>query len=264
MMRYGLLLEYCGDRFCGWQYQLGCETVQGLIESSLYSMWGEEVRVIGAGRTDSGVHATGQVAHLDLNRKLEPRTLMMALNHKMSERGCVVRACSEVRDDFHARFSARGRRYVYRILRRLAPPALERGRVYHYYRDLNLEDMREAAGYLLGKHDFASFRASGCQAKDSEKSLDCCDIEQRGEEIHITVMAPSFLYRQVRIIVGTLLEVGRGEQKISWVKEVLEKKERKYAGPTAPACGLTLTNVFYSVYDCRFQLFSVDKPISAI
>jgi tRNA pseudouridine38-40 synthase len=253
-------IEYDGGCFSGWQWQKDEETVQGLIESGIYELWKEEVRVTGAGRTDAGVHAWGQVAHVDIEREVSPRGLMMGLNYAMRGKGCVIKALGEARDDFHARFDARVRGYCYRILNRVAPPSVTRGYVWHYPWSLDLGAMQEVGLLLESCEDFSAFRASGCQALSAKKTLDMCRIEREGEEIKLTFVARSFLYRQVRIMVGTLVEVGRrGGRDVSWVKNLVEGGTRKDAGPTVPPWGLALTHVGYGERDTRDMSFSIDK-----
>ena len=207
----------------------------------------DKIIVSGAGRTDAGVHATAQVAHFDLKEDLVDWKLREAINARLREMEAPVSviAVEKVGNDFHARFSARGRGYLYRILNRRAPAVLEKNRVWWVPVPLDVEKMREGAGYLIGHHDFSSFRAAACQAKSPVKTLDRLDIEVRGEEIHFIVEARSFLHHQVRNMVGTLKMVGDGHLHPEDVKRILEAKNRAAAGVNAPACGLYLTKVVY-------------------
>ncbi len=205
------------------------------------------IEVQGAGRTDAGVHALGQVAHFDLKRDIEDWKLRDALNYHLREQNApvVVLNAEKVPADFNARFSAKGRGYIYRILNRRAPTALDKDRVWWVPVELDVEKMRQGAKYLLGHHDFSSFRAAACQAKSPIKTLDKLEITTRGKEIIFEVEARSFLHHQVRNMVGTLKMVGDGHFKPEDVKTILEAKDRKAAGPTAPACGLYLSKVWY-------------------
>lgn len=206
-----------------------------------------KIVVYGAGRTDAGVHALAQVAHFDLKEDMEDWKLREAMNARLRDMEapvCVI-SVEKVGQDFHARFSAKGRGYLYRILNRRAPAVLEKNRVWWVPVPLDVEKMREGAKYLLGHHDFSSFRAAACQAKSPIKTLDKLDIEVFGEEIRFIVEARSFLHHQVRNMVGTLKMVGDGHLQPDDVKRILEAKDRKAAGPTAPACGLYLSKVVY-------------------
>ena len=205
------------------------------------------IEVQGAGRTDAGVHALGQVAHFDLDREIADWKLRDALNFHLRdlEAPVVILQVEEVSNNFNARFSAQGRGYIYRILNRRAPSILEKDRVWWVPVQLDIEKMRQGAKYLLGNHDFSSFRAAACQAKSPIKTLDKLDITTRGEEIIFEVEAKSFLHHQVRNMVGTLKLVGDGHLQPEDIAKILEAKDRKAAGPTAPACGLYLSKVWY-------------------
>ncbi len=205
------------------------------------------IEVFGAGRTDAGVHALAQVAHFDLEREIEDWKLRDALNFHLREMGApvVILDAEPVPDTFNARFSAKGRSYIYRILNRRTPAVLQKNRVWWVPVELDVEKMRQAAVHLLGHHDFSSFRAAACQAKSPLKTLDKLDITISGEEIIFAVEARSFLHHQVRNMVGTLKLVGDGHLQPEDIKTILEAKDRKAAGPTAPACGLYLSKVWY-------------------
>jgi tRNA pseudouridine38-40 synthase len=202
--RYRLLIEYDGGPFVGWQRQTNGPSVQQALEDALFAFCGERAGVFGAGRTDAGVHALGQVAHVDLAKSAPAATVRDAVNFHLRLRPVVVLEAGVVPEDFHARFSATGRRYLYRILCRHAPPALRRGQVWHVRRPLDAAAMAEAAQALIGRHDFTTFRAAECQARSPVKTLDRLDVEQDGDEIRLHAEARSFLHRQVRSIVGTL------------------------------------------------------------
>ena len=244
MKRVCLTIEYDGTNYSGWQKQPKVKTIQGEIENAILKSIGEEVELFGSGRTDAGVHALNQKAHFDLTRAVPISKLPEILNNILPD-DIVIKKAEEVDLNFHARFSAKGRGYIYRILNRKAPPAIEKNRVWWVPVPLDIEKMRQGAQYLLGKHDFTSFRAAACQAKSPVKTLDRLDIEQRGEEIVFIVEARSFLHHQVRNMVGTLREVGDGSRQPEDIKTILEACDRRVAGPNAPACGLYLNRVEY-------------------
>ncbi len=249
MPRYRLTVEYDGSGFAGWQTQEGLPSVQGVLEKACAGFCDvkeQEILVVGAGRTDAGVHASGQVAHVDLPKEHAPYRVMRGINaHLPRPHAVAVLAAEPCGEDFHARFSATRRRYVYRILNRLAPTALNLNRVWQVSYPLDEKAMHNAAQLLLGVHDFSSFRDSCCQAKSPLKTLENITVERCGEEIRIAVSARSFLHHQVRIIVGTLVEVGKGRWDNTQIIQALEARDRTRAGPTAPAQGLCLTQVEY-------------------
>ena len=245
MFRYKLTVEYDGGPYSGWQYQEGQPTVQGVLENAITQLCGESCRLQVAGRTDAGVHAWAQVAHFDSPKEYDPERVKGALNYYMREDPVSILAAEAVTEEFHARFSATGRRYLYRILNRDTPPAIERGRVWYVPEKLDINLMRAGAEYLVGTHDFTSFRASECQSKSPIKTLDEIGISQAGEEIHLRFAARSFLHHQVRNITGSLKKVGQGRWKPQKIKEVLETQDRTAAAETAPAEGLYLTEVVY-------------------
>ncbi|HSZ52483.1 MAG TPA: tRNA pseudouridine(38-40) synthase TruA [Caulobacteraceae bacterium] len=245
MPRYRLTLEYDGGPFVGFQAQAELPTVQGEVERAIEAFCGERVRIHAAGRTDTGVHATGQVIHVDLTRAHRPQTVMNALNAHLVPAPIAVTTAEVVGEDFHARFSATGRRYLYRILNRRAPPALERGRVWLVKSPLDAEAMSVAARSLVGLHDFTTFRDAACQAKSPVKTLDVADVVRVGEEVRLTFAARSFLHRQVRSMVGSLAEVGRGRWTPNDLAAALAARSREACGPVAPAEGLCLVAVEY-------------------
>lgn len=245
MARFKLTLEYDGTSFVGWQRQAGLSSIQGQLEACFTDFLGEAVVVWGSGRTDAGVHATGQVAHIDIYKSYSPLAIQGAMNKRLRDLPITVLAVEEVAPDFHARFSALSRSYEYKILNQRAAPALERHRAWWVIRPLSAEAMAEAATYLLGHHDFSSFRNSQCQASSPCKTLDKFSVERRGETIVIKARARSFLHNQVRNMVGTLKRVGEGSWTPHKVKEILEAKDRRCAGPTAPPHGLYLTGVCF-------------------
>ncbi|HEV3176404.1 MAG TPA: tRNA pseudouridine(38-40) synthase TruA [Stellaceae bacterium] len=245
MPRYKLTLEYDGTGLVGWQRQASGLSVQEILETAVERFCGEAVRVHGAGRTDAGVHALAQVAHFDLSRDSDPEEIHGALNHHVRPHAVSVLAVDLVPVTFHARISARGRHYRYRILNRRSPPALEHDRVWHVRPPLDVAAMQEGARHLLGEHDFTTFRDALCQAKSPIKTLDGLDIARSGEEIVVEARARSFLHHQVRNMVGTLKLVGLGKWSPLHVKRALEARERRAGGPTAPAQGLCLVGVTY-------------------
>lgn len=245
MPRWRLTIEYDGAPFVGWQRQDNGPSVQQAVEDAILRFCGERAVVHGAGRTDAGVHAAGQVAHVDLPSAAAPSTMRDAINFHLRPAPVVVVEAAVVADDFHARFSARGRRYRYRIMDRPAPPALERGRVWWTPLPLDVERMAEAAALLEGHHDFTSFRSTMCGARSALRTLDKVAVRRVGTEIVVEAAARSFLHNQVRIISGTLKRVGEGKWTAADVAETLAARDRTRAGPTAPACGLCLIGVDY-------------------
>ncbi len=245
MTRYKLVIEYDGAGFVGWQRQDNGPSIQAALEDAVAGFCGERVTVAGAGRTDAGVHALGQVAHLDLAKAPPPDTLRDALNAHLRPAPIAVLAAERVDDDFHARFSATGRRYLYRIVNRRAPLALARGRAWFVPAPLDAAAMHEAAQLLVGRHDFTSFRAAECQAKSPVKTLDRLMVERSGEEVEIRAGARSFLHRQVRNMVGSLKLVGEGRWQRADMAAALAACDRRAAGPAAPAEGLYLVGVDY-------------------
>lgn len=245
MPRYRLTLEYDGSGYNGFQAQTDQPTVQGSVEAAITAFCGQTVRLAAAGRTDTGVHATGQVISIDLEKDWPARTVMNALNAHLVHEPISVLDCEGVEDDWHARFSATGRRYLYRILNRPGPAALDRGRVWHMRKPMDAEAMHAAAQSLVGLHDFTTFRDVNCQSKSPEKTLDVARVTRVGEEIHLVFEARSFLHRQVRSMTGTLAEVGLGRWKVEDVAAALAAKDRAACGPVAPSDGLYLTGVSY-------------------
>lgn len=244
-MRFKLLIEYDGGPFEGWQRQEERPTVQGALERAVFAFTGEQADVVGAGRTDSGVHAIAQVAHVDIEKPFAPGRVRDALNAHVRPAPISVLSVEQAAAEFHARFDAIGRIYWYRILNRRSPPALERGHVWHVARALDREAMEDAAGRLVGQHDFTTFRDTNCQAHSPVKMLDSLEVMRVGEEIHVWAKARSFLHRQVRSMVGTLVEVGAGKRTPADVAVALAARDRACCGPVAPADGLYLERVDY-------------------
>ena len=245
MPRYRLTLEYDGAPFVGWQRQDNGPSVQGALEDAIEELSGERVTVTGSGRTDAGVHALGQVAHFDLVKQFEPGKVRDALNHYLRPNPVVVLESGVADGEFHARFSARARHYLFRILNRRSPPALETGKVWHVSPKLDAEAMHAAAQVLVGQHDFTTFRAAECQAQSPVKTLDRLDVSRRADEIHIEASARSFLHHQIRSFAGTLKLVGEGKWTPRDVADALAAKDRARCGPVAPPDGLYLVRVDY-------------------
>ena len=247
MPRYRVTLEYDGGPFAGWQRQDNGPSVQAALEDAIFKLAQERVTATGAGRTDAGVHARGQVAHFDLVKEFSGDTVRDALNAHLRPAPVAVLEASVAAPDFHARFSATARHYEYRMLCRRAPPALERGHVWHVGRSLDVEAMSRAARVLLGTHDFTTFRAAECQAKSPVKSLDRFDVMKQGDEIAFYASARSFLHHQVRSMVGSLKLVGEGKWTDAIMARALAAQDRAECGPVAPPDGLTLLKVDYAV-----------------
>jgi tRNA pseudouridine38-40 synthase len=244
-MRFKLTLEYDGGAFLGWQRLGEGATVQGVLEDAVAKLTGSHSDVVGAGRTDSGVHALAQVAHVDIEKPFEPWKVAEALNALVRPHPAAVLKVEEAAPDFHARFDAKRRVYRYSILNRRAPAALARGFTWQIARELDTDAMHAAAQRLLGQHDFTTFRDSQCQAKSPVKTLDRCDVVRAGENVEIWCEARSFLHRQVRSMVGTLVEVGLGRMTPDDVADALAAADRSRCGPVAPPDGLYLARVDY-------------------
>jgi len=245
MTRFKLTLEYDGGAFVGWQRQDNGPSVQQALEEAVQKFCGEMVASFAAGRTDAGVHALGQVAHIDLAREATPETVRDALNFHLKPAPVAVLQAEIAAADFHARFSATARLYRYRIVNRRAPLAVERGRAWLVAAPLDAAAMHAAAQRLVGHHDFTSFRASLCQAPSPMKTLDILDVTRVGDEVQVAARARSFLHHQVRNMVGTLKLVGEGKWIPDDLANALAARDRSAAGPTAPPEGLYLTEVWY-------------------
>jgi tRNA pseudouridine38-40 synthase len=245
MLRYRLLIEYDGSPFVGWQMQAGGLSVQGIITDAIAAFAEEKVTVHGAGRTDAGVHALSQVAHVDLARDWRPDRVRDALNARLRPHPVAVLAVEKVAESFHARFSAKRRHYLYRIVNRRADLTLERGRAWRVPRPLDAAAMHAAAQHLIGRHDFTTFRAAECQAKSPVKTLDRLDVARDGDEVHVRASARSFLHHQVRSMVGSLVPVGEGKWRPDDLATALAARSRAACGPVAPPEGLYLVSVDY-------------------
>lgn len=245
MARWKLVVEYDGRPFVGWQRQENGPSIQQALEEAVHRFSGETAVVHGAGRTDAGVHAFGQVAHVDIAKETTAGTVRDAVNHYLRPRPIAVLSVEPAAEGFHARLSARQRGYLYRILNRRAPAALDQGRVWHMHKPLDAEAMNEAAQVLVGHHDFTTFRASLCQAKSPLKTLDRLEVTREGDELRIVARARSFLHHQVRNMVGTLALVGTGKWTADDVRRALDARDRAAGGPTCPPDGLYFTDVVY-------------------
>ena len=247
MTRYKVTLEYDGTNLIGWQENRQGPSVQSLMMDAIEKFCGMRPDVVGAGRTDAGVHAVAMAAHFDLERDFDAQTVMRALNFYLINSPVSVLSCERVSDDFHARFSCVMRHYKYVVLNRSAQPVLNKNRVWWVPQKLDIDKMRAAAQKLVGQHDFTSFRASECQAKSPITTLNSCRIEQNGNEIIFEFSARSFLHHQVRNMVGTLVEIGRGHDMD--IYEIFAAKNRSAAGATAPADGLYFIRADYATGD---------------
>ena len=245
MTRWKLTIEYDGGPFMGWQRQEHGPSIQQAIEAALQRMTGEETAVTAAGRTDAGVHALAMAAHVDVTKPLTPHRLREGLNALVRPNPISILDVEQVADDWHARFSCVGRRYLYRILNRRAPPALDFGRVWHVAVPLDVDAMTEGAAMLVGRHDFTTFRSVQCQSDSPVKTLDRLDVTAVDEEIHIQAAARSFLHHQVRSMVGCLALVGRGQWQPSDIRTALEARDRAALGLNAPPHGLYFVEAIY-------------------
>jgi tRNA pseudouridine38-40 synthase len=245
MHRYKLTIEYDGSSLLGWQVQPEAATVQGVLEQAIKKIHGVHCLVYGAGRTDTGVHALAQIAHVDLPKNWDPFELRNAINGNVRPHRVTVLEAEAVDESFHARFSATKRTYLYRILNRRAPPALDAGRVWWIPQQLDAEAMHEGAQYLVGHHDFTTFRAADCQAQSPVKTLDVFNVSRYGDEIEVRAEARSFLHHQVRSMVGSLKHVGDKKWKPNDMKRALNAKDRSACGTVAPPQGLYLASISY-------------------
>jgi tRNA pseudouridine38-40 synthase len=241
-----MTVEYDGGPFMGWQRQEHGPSVQQVLEQALRRMTGEQAAFTAAGRTDAGVHALAMAVHVDIGRQLTPHRLREGLNALVRPHPISVLDVQSVAEDWHARFSCVGRRYLYRILNRRAPPALDSGRVWHVPVPLDVDAMREGAAHLVGRHDFTTFRSAHCQSASPVKTLDRLDVSREGDEVRVEAAARSFLHHQVRSMVGCLALVGRGQWSADNIREALQARDRAALGFNAPPQGLYFVEAIYA------------------
>lgn len=244
MKRVKLVVAYDGSNYCGWQRQPNGNTIEGELNKALSDLLGETVEVVGASRTDAGVHSYGNVAIFDTNARMPAEKIVYALNQRLPEDIRVQNSC-EVRADFHPRYCESRKTYCYQILNTRFPQPLRRLDTYFYYHKLDVEAMKKAACYLVGEHDFKSFCAVGAQVKSTVRTLYSCEVTKKDDIICIKVEGNGFLYNMVRIMAGTLIKVGSGEIQPEEIPDILNAKNREAAGPTAPACGLSMMGIRY-------------------
>jgi len=244
MPKFKIIIEYDGTNYVGWQRQDNGPSIQAAIEKAVNQLTGEKISLFGAGRTDAGVHALGQVAHFDLKKNFTIENIRDGINQYLRPQPIAVLFAKKVEEDFHARFSAKKRTYEYIITNRRAPLTINKNKSWGIFKNLDVQKMISESKYFLGKHNLESFRSINCQANSAEKTIDIIQIKEKEKNIIITISAQSFLHSQVRIMVGTLVEIGKGKIKKS-IKEIIENKERFQAGVTAPAYGLYLLKIDY-------------------
>ena len=245
MQRYKIIIEYDGSSYVGWQKQDNGISIQESLEESIKSLTSENVQVFGAGRTDAGVHALGQVAHFDLKKKCTTREIQEGLNQYLKPRLIAIIDAKVVSKDFHARFSAKKRIYSYTIVNRRSPLTIDKNKAWIIYKKLDMKLISSAAKFFIGKNDLTSFRAVSCQARSPIKTIDDINITREDDKILFKVTAKSFLQSQVRIMVGTLANVGEGKIRPKEILSIIEAKDRSKAGPTAPPEGLFLKEIIY-------------------
>ena len=244
MPKYKIIIEYDGSGYVGWQRQDNGISIQEAIEKALIQLTGEKIIIYGAGRTDAGVHALGQVAHFDLKKNFNTDNIRDGLNQYLRPQPIAVLKAEEIDDDFHARFSAKNRTYEYSISNRRAPLTIDKNKSWGVFKKLDVNKMEFESKHFLGNHNLDAFRSAHCQSKSAIKTIDSILITKKNENIFIRVSAKSFLHSQVRIMVGTLVEIGKDKITES-IKKIIEDKKRSQAGITAPACGLYLIEVEY-------------------
>ena len=245
MSKYKIIIEHDGTNFHGWQSQKNLKTIQGEIERALFNLTKNNVNIYGASRTDAGVHAFGQVAHFQLDKLYETNEVKNAINHYLKPEKISIIEIEKVGMEFHSRFSNKTKQYIYKIINRKAPLALQKNRAWHIIPNLNINAMQEASKYLIGTFDFTSFRSTGCQSNSAIKTIDTIEIIKTNDEISIIFSAQSFLYNQIRIMVGTLKDFGIKKICPSYMKVIIDGKNRKLASETAPGYGLYLNKILY-------------------
>ena len=245
MQRYQIKVEYDGTNFVGWQYQKNGLSIQEILQKAIFQFTNEEVTVTGAGRTDAGVHAIGQIAHFDLEKKIKKKNFILGVNQYIGNNPVTVLNIKKVNNKFHSRFDAKERTYQYVIINRQSPLALQKNKAWHIRKKLDLKAMKKGAKLLLGTHDFSTFRASSCAAKSPIKTLDKISIKKNKERIIIKFISKSFLQQQVRSIVGCMKYLAEGKWKFDKFNDAFLSKKRSNCAPPAPSCGLYLTNISY-------------------
>ena len=244
MHNHKIFIEYDGTNFVGWQQQENGQSIQSALQEALFKLTGEKITIFGAGRTDAGVHAYGQVASFTLNKKIETDVIRDGLNQHLRPQSIAIQKAELVEDDFHARFSAKKRWYEYKIINRRPPLTIDRNRAWCVYKNLDIEKMKIESSSFLGNHDLNAFRSAHCQSKNSVKTIDSVSIKNKGDEIIFEVSAKSFLHSQVRIMIGTLVDIAKGNINKT-VLDIINSKQREVAGQTAPAHGLYLKKIEY-------------------
>ena len=245
MTNIKLTIEYHGLPYCGWQYQKNQKTVQGEIEKAIFKFSGEKKTIQGAGRTDAGVHALAQCANFELEKKFDEYQILNGINFHLGTEKIRITKVENVDQEFNARFTAKSKTYNYQVFNSQAPSVIEDDFSIHIRQPLDIDSMQNAVKLFLGKHDFSSFRAQGCQANKPLRTIDDASIEVKGKKIIFIFKAQSFLYQQIRIMVGSLLEVGLKNKNIYWIKELIKGKDRSVDGPTVPSKGLILKEISY-------------------
>ena len=245
MQRYKIKIEYEGTPFVGWQYQKNGQSVQEVLQKAIFNFSKENVTVTGAGRTDSGVHALAQVAHFDLKKKIQKKNLLSAINQNISNKSVTVLKINRVNKNFHSRYDARKRTYLYLIINRQSPLALQKNKAWHIKKKLDIKVMKKGAKLLLGTHDFSTYRAASCEAKSPVRTMEKILIKKNKDKISLEFTSRSFLQQQVRSMVGCIKYLGEGKWNIEAFQKVFKSKKRSKCAPPAPACGLYLKNIFY-------------------
>ena len=244
MHNYKIVIEYDGTNFVGWQQQENGQSIQSTLQEALFKLTGENISIFGAGRTDAGVHAYGQVASFTFNKKIETDVIRDGLNQHLRPQPIAVQKAELVDDEFHARFSAKKRWYEYKIINRRPPLTIDVNRAWCVYKNLDIEKMKSESSSFLGKHDLNAFRSAHCQSKNSIKTIDSISIKNKDEQIIFEVSAKSFLHSQVRIMIGTLVDIAKGNTNKT-ILDIINSKQREVAGQTAPAHGLYLKKIEY-------------------
>ena len=245
MQRYKIQIEYEGTPFVGWQFQKNGQSVQEVLQKAIFNFSKENVTVTGAGRTDSGVHALGQVAHFDLKKKIQKKNILPAINQNISNKSVTVLKINRVNKNFHARHDAQKRTYLYLIINRQSPLALQKNKAWHIRKNLDIKAMKKGAKLLLGTHDFSTYRAASCGAKSPVKTMEKILIKKNKDKISLQFTSRSFLQQQVRSMVGCIKYLGEGKWNIDAFQKSFKSKKRSKCAPPAPACGLYLKNIFY-------------------